>query len=78
MNCKQIGRNIFHIVIGKKEKLAHLSEEFLGGAIVADGLLVGWGDCDGHVGGGVEVVLVPKNLTGVLNLFARVPFCRNG
>lgn len=74
MNCKQIERNMFHTVIGKKEKLAHLIEEFLRGAIVADGLLLGWGDCDGHVGRGVEVILVPKNLTGVLNLFARVPF----
>lgn len=65
------------IVNGKKETLSHLGEEFLRGAIVSDRFLIGRGDCDSHVAGGVKVVLISQNLTRVFNLFAWVPFCRN-
>lgn len=52
----------------------YLTEEFLGGTVVSDGFLVSWGDYDGDITVGIEVVFVSKNLTRELSLFAGVPF----
>lgn len=55
----------------------YLTEEFLGGTVVSDGFLVSWGDYDGDIAVGIEVVFVSKNLTRELSLFAGVPFWGN-
>lgn len=55
----------------------YLGEELLGWAIVSDGFLIGVSDSDSDIAVGIKVVLVSKNLTWVLNLFAWVPFRGN-
>ena len=52
----------------------YLGEEFLRGTVVGDGFLIGWDDHDRNVAGGIEVVLVSKNLTRELSLLAWIPF----
>lgn len=55
----------------------YLGEEVFRGTKVSDRFLVSRGDHNGDIAVGIEIVLVPQNLTRILSFFAWIPLCGN-